>query len=541
MRIVLVGPPGVGKTAVGRALAKRLGWPLVDTDGAIAADAGTTVPELWRREGEAAFRAREGRVVAALADDVVVATGGGTLEAPGALAWLDDPANRVVFLDAPLSLLLERVGRRAGDRPLLAQSPEHALRDLLERRRPLYARAELRLRSLRRPQRTAAEVARYLAASPARGEVVGRGALAFLAGMLPGRPLLVTDSEVERLHGARLKAALASRRAPLRLPRGERAKRMDVVVRGARWALGRGADRDSVLVAAGGGALGDAAGMLAAVYMRGIRWAVVPTTLLAMVDASLGGKVAVDLPEGKNLLGAFHPPVASVVDTAFLDTLPEEGWREGLAESVKGAIIGDGALLERLGAPAARGGEALDEVVRRARAVKRARVEADPRERAGGVREHLNLGHTLGHAIESLSRHRLSHGDAVAIGLAAILRLSEADGLLAPARAEPMWRALRAQGLPERAPAWLEAGVEDAVAAMRRDKKARGGRVRLVVARAVERIEAIEADEAMLARLAAFGGLVGGSRRPADGGARAADAGARERGADGAAASLTPG
>lgn len=534
MRIVLVGPPGVGKTAVGRALAKRLGWPLVDTDAAIAADAGATVPELWRLEGEAAFRAREGRVVAALPDEIVVATGGGTLEAPGTLAWLADPANRVVFLDAPLSLLVERVGRRADDRPLLAQSPERALRDLLERRRPLYARAELHLRTLRRPQRTAAEVARYLAMSPARGEVVGRGALAFLAAMLPGRPVLVTDSEVERLHGAGLKAALASRRAPLRLPRGERAKRMEVVVRGARWALGRGADRDSVFVAAGGGALGDAAGMLAAVYMRGIRWAVVPTTLLAMVDASLGGKVAVDLPEGKNLLGAFHPPVASVVDTAFLDTLPEDGWREGLAESVKGAIIGDGALLERLCAPAPRAGAALDDVVRRARAVKRARVEADLRERPGGVREHLNLGHTLGHAIESLSRHRLSHGDAVAIGLAAILRLSEAEGLLEPARAVPMWRALRAQGLPERAPTWLEAGVEDAVAAMRKDKKARGGRVRLIVPRAVERIEAIEADEAMLARLAAFGGLAGGSRRPADGGAR-------ERGVDGAAASLTPG
>jgi 3-dehydroquinate synthetase len=231
--------------------------------------------------------------------------------------------------------------------------------------------------------------------------------------------------------------------------------------------------------------------------------------------------VAVDLPEGKNLLGAFHPPVASVVDTAFLDTLPEDGWREGLAESVKGAIIGDGALLECLAEPAPRGGPELDDIVRRARAIKRLRVEADPREARGGVREHLNLGHTLGHALESLSRHRLSHGDAVAIGMAAILRLCEEERLLPKAEAAPMWRALRAQGLPEHVPAWLEAAPADAAAAMRRDKKARGGRVRLVVPRAVERVDTIEADEAMLLRLAALAGLGGG--READ--ARAAGSG----------------
>lgn len=514
MRVVLVGPPGVGKSAVGAVLARRLGLPLIDTDSEIVRDAGMSVAELFARDGEASFRAREGRLMAALPDGVVVATGGGTLTAPGAEGVFADPANRVFFLDAPVALLVERVGRRAGRRPLLTQSPERALRDLVERRRPLYARAELRLRALRRPQRTAGEIERYLDMSPARSEVVGRGALAFLDGMVGGRALLVTDSEVERLHGAALRSALGLRRAPLRLPRGERGKRMDVVVRAARGALARGVDRDSVIVAAGGGAVGDAAGFLAAVYMRGVRWAAVPTTLLAMVDASLGGKVAVDLPEGKNLLGAFHPPSASVVDTAFLDTLPEDGWREGLAESVKGAILGDGALLATLAAAVPRAGEGLDEIVRRARAIKRARVDADPRERLGGVREHLNLGHTLGHAVETLSGHRLSHGDAVAIGLSAILRLAEADGLLTAAGAEPMWRALRAQALPERVPAWFDRGGDEVLASMRRDKKARGGRVRLIVPRAVERIEVVEADEAMLRRLIAFAGIQpGGSRR----------------------------
>ncbi|MCL6595227.1 MAG: AAA family ATPase [Firmicutes bacterium] len=513
MPVVLVGPPGVGKSAVGRALAEALGRPFVDTDAAIEADSGLSVAELWAREGEAAFRAREARLMANLPDDVVVASGGGTLTAPGVEALLASGAWRVVALEAPVEVLLERVGRRPGERPLLAASPERRLSALMAERRPLYARAEARFPAVRSPRRVAAEIARYLALSPVPGEVVGRGALAFLRPLLAGRPLLVTEPRVDRLHGPRLRAALGRERlGTVRMPEGERAKRMEAVVRAARVALARGADRDSVFVAAGGGALGDSAGLLAALYMRGVRWAVVPTTLLAMVDASLGGKVAVDLPEGKNLLGAFHPPAASVVDTAFLATLDGARWREGMAESVKAGILGDGDLLERL-ASATVGPETddLDEVVRRARAVKRKRVEADPRESAGGVREHLNLGHTLGHALETLSGHRLSHGDAVAIGTAAILRLAEELGLLPPREARPMWAALRRQGLPTEAPPWLDASPAQAAAVMRRDKKARGGAVRLIVPRGVARVEAVAVEEPTLVRLAALAGLGGGA------------------------------
>lgn len=513
MRIVLVGPPGVGKSAIGRALSRRLGLDLIDTDERITAAAGMTIAQLFARDGEAAFRDREAAELRALGDDVVVATGGGTLTAPGALALLDRDDTRVIALDAPISLLVDRVRRRPGQRPLLAGDPEASMRTLVETRRPLYARAELRVRAVHRPARVAGQLARYLEMSPRRGEVIGSGALDFLAGMLPGRPLLVSDAHVEHLHGARLRAAIGRGGAgTVRLPRGERAKTMEAIVRAARSLVARGADRDTVLVAVGGGALGDSAGLLASLYMRGVRWAVVPSTLLAMVDASLGGKVAVDLPEGKNLLGAFHPPAVSVVDTDLLATMPDDLWREGWAESVKGAAIGDPELLERLGrGPAAREGEELVDTVRRARAVKRERVLADPREALGGVREHLNLGHTLGHAIETLSGHRLAHGDAVSIGLAAILRLAEGDGMLAHAEAAPIWAALRAQGLPTEAPDWLAVGQADAVAAMARDKKARAGRVRLVVPRAVGRIEMVTADEAMLTRLAAFAGLAAGS------------------------------
>lgn len=513
MRIVLVGPPGVGKSAVGRALGQKMQRRFVDTDVAIAADAGMDVPTLFQAEGEAAFRAREVRLLANLPDDVVVATGGGTLTAPGALDALAGAENRMIHLHAPASLLLDRVKRRPGQRPLLAESPERALRLLLEARAPLYNRAELRLRAVHRPSRMAGEIIRYLEMSPVPGEVVGSGAVAYLRGLLPGAPLLVTDAYLDKLHGHALRSALGrGHGGTVRMPRGERSKRMEAVMRAARSALARGSDRDTVLVAAGGGALGDAAGLLAALYMRGVRWVVVPTTLLAMVDASLGGKVAVDLPEGKNLIGAFHPPVASVIDTDFLSTLPEEGWREGLAESVKGAILGDAGLLEVLAsAPAAREGSGVEELVRRARAVKRVRVDADPREAKGGVREHLNLGHTLAHALETLSGHRMRHGEAVAVGLSAILRLAEEEGLLKRADARPMWQAIRQQGLPTEAPDWFEASPDEAVAVMRRDKKARGGQVRLVVPRAPERIEMVPADEAMLRRLAVLGGLRGGT------------------------------
>jgi 3-dehydroquinate synthetase len=243
--------------------------------------------------------------------------------------------------------------------------------------------------------------------------------------------------------------------------------------------------------------------------MRGVDWVAVPTTLLGMVDASLGGKVAVDLPEGKNLLGAFHPPRATVVDPALLATLPEGEWREGLAEAIKAGMIADPELLEALAeAPAPRHGEALVELVRRARAVKARIVAEDPEERLPGGRERLNLGHTIGHAIEQASSYTISHGRAVAMGLAAIARLAEEEGLLDRAAGDLLRRALVRQGLATRIPGLP---VDALIDAARRDQKNRDGLLRLVVPRAVGQVEVRPMPPARLREVLVKQGAVEGA------------------------------
>ena len=517
MRIVLVGPPGVGKSVTGRHLALRLGLPHVDTDRVLANGAGRlTAGEVLREEGEEAFRSREAGIMASLPDDVVVSTGGGTLSAPGVWPLLERSGARVIALEAPVSLLASRVRRRPGTRPLLDQEPdlEEALRRLLLRRQVLYARAEVRMRALVHPQRMAQDIARYLMFAERPREPVGEGALRYLRGLIPGRAILVTEPIVDSLHGIAIRRALGhSLHGTVRLPAGEAAKRMDVILRAARQLLRRGADRETVLVVVGGGALSDSAGLLASLFMRGIPWISIPTTLLSMVDASLGGKVAVDLPEGKNLLGAFHPPIATVVDTAFLSTLPADGWREGLAETVKGAVIGDAELLDELRhVPIPHTGPHLAKLVRAARRVKADIVGRDPREAMGSVREHLNLGHTLGHALEQASGYRLSHGTAVAIGLAAMVRLAEESGQLAGTEADAIIGALRTQGLPltlAEVPGAVQIGLrrETVLAAFRHDKKVRQGHVRIVVPQGIRRIDVRQADASDLSRLVDLCGL----------------------------------
>jgi 3-dehydroquinate synthase len=234
-----------------------------------------------------------------------------------------------------------------------------------------------------------------------------------------------------------------------------------------------GADRATLIVALGGGVIGDMAGFAAATFMRGVALIQAPTSLLAMVDSSLGGKVGVDLPQGKNLVGAFKDPLAVFADPATLDTLPPEEYRCGLAEIIKAALIGDPPLLTHL---LEHGPQDMEPVIRRAVMVKKTIVEQDRRE--SGVRAYLNLGHTFAHALEQVSGYAWKHGEAVAVGLIAAARLSVGRGLCVPDLATTVERVVKDMGLPTCYSNLDPGALWDA---MRHDKKWKDGAARFVL------------------------------------------------------------
>jgi 3-dehydroquinate synthase len=292
---------------------------------------------------------------------------------------------------------------------------------------------------------------------------------------LPRRLFLVSDHRVARLHAAPVVEALQAAGGAaelLSVPPGERAKTWAVAARLARELLARGATRQSALIALGGGVVGDLTGFLASIFMRGVPCVQVPTTLLAMVDAAIGGKTAINLPEGKNLLGTFHQPRLVVIDPEFLETLPPAERRNGLAEVAKAGFIRDPELLSRLQAGPRRlfkDREGLTDIIYRAAAIKAEVVAADARE--AGPRRLLNFGHTLGHALEQASGFKLPHGQAVAWGMLAALSLSEKLTGLPPHEAQRGRRLIKDLGLTRRPPALDPRAV---AAALPMDKKRRG-------------------------------------------------------------------
>ena len=292
------------------------------------------------------------------------------------------------------------------------------------------------------------------------------------------RYALITDTNVAPLHGERAARSFGDMRpAVLTIPPGESEKTR------ARWAeltdrlLHDGFGRDSTIVALGGGVICDLAGFVAATYMRGIPIVQVPTSLLAMIDASVGGKTGVDTGAGKNLVGAFHRPAAVVVDPSLLRTLPVEHLRAGLAEAIKHGVIADAGYFESIEAALPRllddpGSDAVAELIARSIEIKGSFVDRDERE--AGPRKALNFGHTIGHAVEQLSGYSLLHGEAVAIGMAMEARLGEAAGVTAPGTAARLTRCLEAAGLPTRRPASI--AISEIIRVTLGDKKARRGR-----------------------------------------------------------------
>jgi len=294
------------------------------------------------------------------------------------------------------------------------------------------------------------------------------------------RYAVITDSNVGALHAARLRASFGDARTFLfTIPAGEAHKTRDTWSTLTDELLHTGFGRDSTIIALGGGVVGDLAGFVAATFMRGVPYVQIPTSLLAMIDASVGGKTGVDTAKGKNLVGAFHQPAAVIADTSLLGTLPAEHLRAGFAEAIKHGVIADSAYFEKTARLAANldsldvsGGEMLD-VVARSIEIKATVVGQDERE--GGIRKTLNFGHTFGHAIELCSNYEILHGEAVATGMVYEAGLAELLGLAEPGTADRVRDVISAARLPTARPSSMPG--DQVLRATHTDKKARGGRV----------------------------------------------------------------
>ena len=419
--LVLVGFMGAGKTTMGAEVARRLGRPFRDVDDEIESAHGP-IWQLFDEQGEVAFREIEARFVreaCSLREPSVVAVGGGAVETRRLLEELDV---FVVHVEVDVETAWERV--QGSRRPLGRDETEFRRR--YAQRLPLYSGvAEAR-------------------ADDADGLVLAAAGICFGSHATARGDALVVDSRVADLHGIDATHLVSAGEARKTAEEAERLWHALVL------------ERSSTLVAVGGGSTTDLAGFVAATYMRGIDWIPVPSTLVGQVDAAIGGKVGIDLPAAKNLVGAFHWPAETVIDTSLLDTLPDEERLNGLAEVVKtGLLVGEPLWELELG-----------EQVRRCAAFKAAICLRDPLDR--GDRAQLNLGHTFAHALEAASGYRVPHGRAVALGLVAALRLSELD-----AEARMVEELL--------SPTPVDVDRDAAWAALQRDKKTVDGHLRLVL------------------------------------------------------------
>ena len=513
--IVLVGIMGAGKTAVGKRLAATLGLPFIDADQEIETASGYTVSEIFERFGEPAFRDVERRVIRRLLDGprIVLATGGG--------AFMDAETRAVIramglsiWIRATLPLLLKRVAGRTHRPLLMSGDPGTILQGLMKLRHPIYAEADIVIDS--RDESVDAMAARmaetmlgHLPALSVPVELAGGGyevvigsnlitrAGGLLGQILPQRrAVVVTDKTVAELHLQTLLTGLETAgftTGTIVVEAGEPSKSVE------NWAfvvdqlLEQGVERRTAVIALGGGVVGDLAGFAAAATLRGLPFVQVPTTLLAQVDSSVGGKTGINTRHGKNLIGAFYQPRIVLADTDTLASLPVRELRAGYAEIVKTGLIGDAAFYdwcEENGGGIIAGNRALQaKAIQIACAFKAAVVGDDEREeKPNDGRALLNLGHTFGHALEAEVGYGagLLHGEAVAIGLGLAFDLSARLGHCAPDLAPRIRRHLDSVGLPSEI-AMLNRRFSAAVlmAHMRKDKKMRDGALHFVLARGI--------------------------------------------------------
>jgi len=484
--LFLYGPSGSGKSTLGQLVAENLSLNFFDLDHEIERKEGKKTQRIFEAKGERGFRIQEKSVLAGLIanDSGILALGGGALMDSENRKIVCD-AGLVLCLDASPDTLLKRLREDGNKRPLLDGNREERLRSLLEERSEHYRSFPLHLNTDPLSFAEAAWEAQIILGAfrvkymdTSYDVRVQDGHLKELYLLLSEKqgPLgLITDENVGKLYSAGVTEALQDhglRVHEIRIPPGEDHKSLAMASKIWEFFARSRLDRGSVIIAMGGGVVGDLAGFAAANFLRGVPWVILPTSLLAMVDASIGGKTGVNLPEGKNLIGAFHSPVAVHADISTLKTLPDIEMKSGLAEVIKHGVIADPELFEICEYDFFT--EDIKAVVSRSIAVKIKIVQEDPYET--GMREMLNLGHNVGHAIEKVSNYTIRHGEAVAMGMVAEARISEALGISDPGLSERLSATVMRVELPSEIPEYFNRS--DLVEAMQFDKKRKGGVLR---------------------------------------------------------------
>jgi 3-dehydroquinate synthase len=519
--IFIVGFSGTGKSTVGREAAKALGWSFVDTDDVIAETAGQSIEAIFTAHGEARFRDMERRALALTCEGErqVVATGGGIMEDERNRRLMDRNGATVLLEATPTTIhrrLLEEQSESAEPRvrPMLeSDEPLDRIRSLKAARQVNYTRARWTVRTDGlTPTQAAKEVVRGWKAPARRPEPnggtgedslaavvrtssgeypvwVGWGTLEEVGDrvrerLAPAAAYVISDEGVFR-HARRVQASMEAAGVPTHmflLPPGEQSKSLEMARHLYSWLAGRRAERGHAVLSVGGGVVGDLGGFVAATFLRGMPFAQVPTSLLAMMDASIGGKVAVDLPQGKNLVGAFYQPRFVLTDVQALASLPDRELSSGWAEALKHGLILDEPLVcdfeERRDEIRALDAVVATDVIRRSVSIKADVVSRDEKETLG-VRVLLNYGHTIGHAIEAATGYgSFLHGEAVSVGMMGAAYIGEAMGLMPGQDVARQRRLLESYGLPVSNP-----GMDvDAVSqAMLSDKKTVGKSIRWVL------------------------------------------------------------
>ncbi|PLS24143.1 bifunctional shikimate kinase/3-dehydroquinate synthase [Bifidobacterium imperatoris] len=506
---VILGMMGAGKTRVGKEVAHMLHLPFADADAEIEREVGMKIPAYFEKYGEPAFRDVEADVIADFLEDFdgIFSLGGGAPMTPSTqreLATYIERGGKVVYLDADPQEAMERANR-GGGRPMLNGDANARWKKLYKQRDPVFhdvSNVHVHTRGLT-PQGAAKKVIdmvsqRIVHVNGATIEpydvAIGEGAMNRLVDVLGTKPrkiALIHTQPVQR-HSDRVRALLRQggyEVSDIVIPDAEPGKTI-TVANGIWERLGNeGFTRSDAVVGVGGGAATDLAGFVAATWMRGIRYVNCPTSLLAMVDASTGGKTGINTPQGKNLVGSFYTPAGVLADMTTLASLPNDIFIEGLGEVAKSGFIRDTEILHILeehaselknfngqtflGSPLE---EVVAELIERTVKVKAYHVSSDLKEK--GLREFLNYGHTLGHAIEKLEHFRWRHGNAVAVGMVYAAELANIMGLIDRDVVDYHRSLLSSLGLPT---SWNGGSFEDVLALMHRDKKARGNELRFVV------------------------------------------------------------